>query len=184
MQKNPHVEISKLAFKNIIEMVKFAFQKVKSVTYERSKLISRAQQSGETLDAFHAALTAQAARSELGTLGGQLVRDFFISRKKNASLQDILTVETLSPEVIKRAILFEYSNQTNSELQKTNSLITPSSSPLNNTAQNKHITEKPQKVAARSPKASAPGWKLRRTVAKKTKKANRCTHKEKSDRQK
>ena len=70
MQKNPHVEISKLAFKNIIEMVKFAFQKVKSVTYERSKLISRAQQSGETLEAFHAALTAQAARSELGTLGG------------------------------------------------------------------------------------------------------------------
>ena len=50
---------------------------------------------------FHAALTAQAARFELGTL----VRDLFISKIKNTTLQDTLTFETLDPEeVLKRAI--------------------------------------------------------------------------------
>ena len=78
LQKSPHVEISKMSFRDITELAEVSFQKVKCVTYERYKLFTRMQESGESLEAFHAALTAQAARSELETLKSEIVRDLFI----------------------------------------------------------------------------------------------------------
>ena len=66
LQKNLHVEVSKLSFQEIIEPASDFFQKSECVTYERNKLLARIQEQGEVLEAFHAALTAQAARSELG----------------------------------------------------------------------------------------------------------------------
>ena len=69
---------------------------------------ANAQETGETLEAFHAALTAQAAKAELGTLEDELVRDLFKSKMKNVVFQDTLTFETFSPgEVLKRAMKFE-----------------------------------------------------------------------------
>ena len=73
------------------------------------------------LEAFHAALTAQAARAELGALENELVRDLFISKMKNTLLQDTLTFETFTPdEVLKRALKFEQSKHTTQALQKSN----------------------------------------------------------------
>ena len=83
------------------------------------------QESGESLEAFHAALTAQAARSELGTLESEIVRDLLISKMKNMTLQDTLTFETLdSEEVLKRAIKFKHSKLTTMAFQKTNAATT------------------------------------------------------------
>ena len=121
VQKNPHVEVSKFEFREMVALAKVSFDKSQSVTYERYKLFNRSQETGETLEAFHAALTAQAAKAELGTLEDQLVRDLFISKMKNVVLQDTLTFETFSPEeVLKRALKFEQSKQTTQAFQKTN----------------------------------------------------------------
>ena len=58
------------------------------------------------LEAFHAALTAQAARSELRSLESEIVRELFIAKKKNMTLQDTLAFKTLDPEeVLERAIV-------------------------------------------------------------------------------
>ena len=98
------MEISKLSFKEILELATGLFQKVKCVTYERCKYFTRLQDQGRTLEASHAASTAQAARSELVTLEDKIVRNLFISKMKNMTLQDTLTFETLAPEeVVKRA---------------------------------------------------------------------------------
>ena len=87
--------------------------------YERYRLFTRTQESGQTLESFHAALTAQVATAELGGLEEELVRDLFISRMKNTALPDRLTFETFTPdEVLKRAIKFEQSNQTTQAFQK------------------------------------------------------------------
>ena len=125
LQKNPHVELSKISFREITELAEVWFQKVKCVTYERYKLFTRRQGSGESLEAFHAALTAQAARSELGTLESEIVRDLFTSKMKNMTLQDTLTLETLDPEeILKKAIKFELSKMTTMAFQKTNAAAT------------------------------------------------------------
>ena len=89
VQKNPHTEISKISF-----------EKTKSITYERYKLLTRSQETNETLESFHSVLTAPAAKAELGVLEKELVRDFFISRMRNAILQDTLTFETFKPEEV------------------------------------------------------------------------------------
>ena len=133
VQKNPHVEVSKLELRQMVALAKTSFDKSQSVTYERYKLFNRSQEIGESLEAFHAALTAQAARAELGTLEDELVRDLFISKMKNVVLQDTLTFETFSPEeVLKRALKFEQSKQTTQTFQKTNE-TTASTAQVNGT---------------------------------------------------
>ena len=112
VQKNPHVEISKLQFKEMARLAK--------ETYERYKLFNRSHEMGESLESFHAALTAQAAKSALDTLEDELVRDLFISKMRSPALQDTLTFETLPPEeVLKRAIKFEQSKQSTQAFQKS-----------------------------------------------------------------
>ena len=79
------------------------------------------QDPGELLEAFQAALTGQAARSEIGTLENEIARDPFFSKMKHMTLQDTLTFETLDPEeVLKRAIIFQHSKLTTMAFQKTN----------------------------------------------------------------
>ena len=86
-------------------------------------MFNRAQETGETLEAFHAALTAQAARAQLETLEDELVRNLFISKMKNMALQDTLTFEAFTPgEVLKRALKFEQSKQTTQAFQKLNTM--------------------------------------------------------------
>ena len=120
MQENSHTEISKLGFREIVRLAKISFEKPKCITYERYKLFTRSHETNETLESFHAALTAQAAKAKLGGLEEELVRDLFISRMRNVVLQDTLTFETISPEeVLKRAIKFEQSKETTQAFQKS-----------------------------------------------------------------
>ena len=41
------------------------------------------QESGESLEAFHPALTAEVAQSDFGTLENEIVCNLFISKMKN-----------------------------------------------------------------------------------------------------
>ena len=120
VQKNPHVEISKLQFKEMARLAKETFEKCQSITYERYKLFNRSQEMGESLESFHAALTSQAAKSALNTLENELFRDLFISKMRSPALQDTLTFKTLPPEeVLKRATKFEQSKQSTQAFQKS-----------------------------------------------------------------
>ena len=120
VQKNPHIEISKIEFREMVSLAKVSLEKTKNITYERYRLFTRTQESGETLESFHAALTAHAATAELGGLEEELVRDLFISRMKNTALQDTLTFESFTPnEVLKRAIKLKQSKQTTQAFPKS-----------------------------------------------------------------
>ena len=46
-----------MTFREITELAEVSFQKVKCVTYGRYKLFTTMQESGESLESFHAALT-------------------------------------------------------------------------------------------------------------------------------
>ena len=64
VQKNPHEEISKLEFKELVALAKATFEKSQSNTCERYKLSNRSQETGETQEAFHAALTTRAKKQQ------------------------------------------------------------------------------------------------------------------------
>ena len=140
------------------------------------------QESGESLEAFHAALTAQAARSELRTLESEIVRDLFISKMKNMTLQDTLTFETLDPEeVLKRAIIIELSKLTTLAFQKTNAAATVGTG--NNYNSGVRIKQEPV-MAARNSTGNKKNQQNKREANKrqnnnrnsngKTKPCNRC----------
>ena len=72
------------------------------------------------MKAFHAALTAQAAKSALDASEDELVRDLLIYKMRGPALQDTLTFETLPPdEVLTSALKFKQSEQTTQAFQKT-----------------------------------------------------------------
>ena len=92
----------------MVRLARASFEKTKSITYERYKLFTRSQETGEPLESFHAALTAQTVKAELGTLEDELIRDLFVSKMQNTVSQDTLTFETFAPdEVLNRALNFE-----------------------------------------------------------------------------
>ena len=68
--------------------------------YERYKFLNRSQEPEETLEAFHTAQTAHAAKSASDTLEDELVTDLFIFKMRNNALQDTLTLETLTSEEV------------------------------------------------------------------------------------
>ena len=72
-----------MSFEEMIGLASNSFQKIECVTYDRYKLFTKTQKKGETLEIFHAALTAQAAKSELGTLEGEIVCDLFTLKMKS-----------------------------------------------------------------------------------------------------
>ena len=82
LQKNPQAAISRMSFKKITELESVSFPKVKCVIYEIYKLFTRMQTPEETLEAFHAALNAQAARSEIEALKSEIFRDFFLIKNE------------------------------------------------------------------------------------------------------
>ena len=111
---------NQIEFRETVNLAKVSFEKTKNITYKRYRLFTRAHETGETLESFHAALTAQAATAELGGLEEELVRQLFISRMKNTTLQDTLAFETFTPdEELKRAIKFEQSKQRTQAFQKS-----------------------------------------------------------------
>ena len=119
-QKKTHVEISILEIKENVRMAKVTFEKSQSITYERYMLFKRSHEVGESLEAFHAALTVQAAKSALDIMDDEIVRDLFISKMRSTALQDTLMFETLPPdERLKRALKFEQSKQTTQAFQKS-----------------------------------------------------------------
>ena len=104
----------KLDFEELVRLAKAKFKNSQSITYERYKLFNRSQETGESLEAFQAALTAQAAKSALDISEDELVRDLFIFKMRSPASQDTFMFETLPPdEVLKRALKFEKSKQRN-----------------------------------------------------------------------
>ena len=127
------MEGSKLEFREKVRLAKTSLEKTQSFTYDWYKLFNRSQVTGEKLEPIYEALTAQAARAELGTLEDDLIRDLFISRMKNKVLRDRLTFEAFPPEeVLKRAPKVEQSKQTTQAFKKLNTL-TASAGQLNET---------------------------------------------------
>ena len=134
------------------------------------------------MEAFDAALTDQAARSELGTLESEIVRNLFISKMKSMTLQDTLTFETLDPEeALKRAIKFEHSKLTTMTFQKTNAAATVGTG--SNYYSGVRIKQKPV-MAVRNSTGNTKNQQYRREAKKrqnnkrkfngKTKPCNRC----------
>ena len=57
-----------MSFNEITELASASIQKNKCLTYEKYNLFTNTQEPGESLETFHAALSAPAARSELEIL--------------------------------------------------------------------------------------------------------------------
>ena len=118
LQKNHLAKIPKISFREMIKLASNSFQNVTCVTYERYKIILKSN---------------------------EIVRDLFISKQKNMTLQDSLTFETLAPDkVLIRAIKFEHSKLTKMALQTTNAAGTAGTS----TSYNSGFKIKPELIMA------------------------------------
>ena len=114
-QKHPKVKIHETKFKDFAKLLETLFDAEKNTTFERMSLFTREQKVGESMECFHAALSEQATKCELGTLEEDLIRDLFIARMKNEKeLQRKFIMEkTSTAEVVKQIVLYERGTKNN-----------------------------------------------------------------------
>ena len=107
-QKFPKVKVHEQSFREFMKLLDKAFKEEKNTIYERMLLFCRSQKNNESLESFHAALTEQASKCELGTLEEELVRDLFIAKMKEDDLKTKFIMEKTScKKVLEEVILFE-----------------------------------------------------------------------------
>ena len=82
-----------------MKLLEQAFKEEKNTIYERMLLFCRSQKNNESLESFHAALTEQASKCELGNLEEELVRDLFIAKMKE---DDLKTNSSWRKQVVRR----------------------------------------------------------------------------------
>ena len=78
--KFPNVKLAETPFRDLYTNLETTFKLEKNLTYERFILFTREQKSNERLTDYHAVLTEQATRCQLGSLEKELVKDLFIAR--------------------------------------------------------------------------------------------------------
>ena len=107
-QKNPKMKIHEKTFRDFVKALEDTFQEEVNVTYERMLLFTRTQKATESLEGFHAALTEQASKCNLGALEGELVKDIFIARMQNEELKLKFIMEKYDEKkVLEEIILYE-----------------------------------------------------------------------------
>ena len=102
------MDLSETPFRDLYQNLETTFKLEKNLTYERFILLTREQKSNERLTDFHAVLTEQATRCQLGSLEKELVKDLFIARMNSKELQKkFCTEKKNADEVMAETILFE-----------------------------------------------------------------------------
>ena len=84
--KHPNLKLQETTFRDLFKLMETVFKKERNLTYERFILFTREQKASERMSDFHAALSEQASKCELGTLEKDLVKDLFIARMNHKDL--------------------------------------------------------------------------------------------------
>ena len=120
--KFPRVEIHKITFRDFVKNLNEIFDAEVNTTYERLLLFTRNMKQGETMEHFHAALSEQAAKCNLGTLEEELIKDLFVAKMNDADLQRKFIMKKTEPKkVLEEIVLFERGTTTTQNFQKVHS---------------------------------------------------------------
>ncbi len=119
-QKRPHDDITTMQFDELRHLLDEVFHIKQNVSVERFKFLSRRQGENETLEHFHSALTALAARCQLRDLERELVRDLFITNICDLELQrEYLRKELSATEVLETALAWERGKKDQGSITQT-----------------------------------------------------------------
>ena len=86
-QQLPHSDITEIEFEVLWHQLDDVFLMKRNVTVDRDSFFTRKQFENGTMEHFHAALTALAAKYHLRDLETDLVGDLFIINMSNLELQ-------------------------------------------------------------------------------------------------
>ncbi len=107
-QKMPHEDIEDLSFDALWHQLDAMFFIKRNITVDGVIFLSRRQREAETLEHFHAALTALAAKCQFRDLETELVRDLFITNITDLELQRKFLRRAMdAEEVLETAIAWE-----------------------------------------------------------------------------
>ena len=103
-QKHVNLKIHETPFRELLAHMKTLFDKEKNITYERFLLFTLTQKKSQKISDFHAVLSEQAAKCNLGALETEFVKDLCIARMNDKELQKKFCKENTKTEDLLKEI--------------------------------------------------------------------------------
>ena len=120
-QRNPHTNIDRCSTNELIYELGIAFTRPGNITFDRFQLITVQQNSNESLETFYSRPRELGSKAALGNVEEDLIKEFFIAKMNNSTIQMELLSEVRTPAlVLNFAISRERGQENQREILRAN----------------------------------------------------------------
>ena len=114
-QRNPHTVIDHCATNELVYELGITFTRPRILTFDRFQLITVQQSPNENLGTYFSRLRELGSKAALGNAEEDLIKDFFIAKMNNTTIQMELILEVRTPAQV---LNFALSRERGQENQK------------------------------------------------------------------
>ena len=116
-QRNPHTMIDRCTKNEIVYELGLTFTRPQNLTFDRFQLITVQQNANENLETFFRRLRELGSKCALGNVEEELIKDFFIAKMNNNSIQmELLSEVRTAAQVLNFALSRERGQENQREI--------------------------------------------------------------------
>ena len=120
-QRNPHTLIDRCSTNELVYELGLTFTRPRNLTFDRFQLKTVQQNANENLETFYSRLRELGSECALGNVEEELIKDFFIAKKNNSSIQmELLSEVRTAAQVLNFALSRERGQENQREILPSN----------------------------------------------------------------
>ena len=119
-QRNPHTIIDRCSTNELVYELGLTFTRPRNLTFDRFQLITVQQLPNESLETFFSRLRELGSKAALGNVEEDLIKDFFIAKMNNTTIQmELLSEVRTAAQVLKFALSRERGQENQKEILRS-----------------------------------------------------------------
>ena len=119
-QRNPHTVIDRCSTNELVYELGITFTRPRNLTFDRFQLITVQQNPNETLETFWSRLRELGSKAALGNVEEDLIKDFFIAKMNNTTIQmELLSEVRTAAQVLNFALSRERGQKNQKEILRS-----------------------------------------------------------------
>ena len=119
-QRNPHTVIDRCSTNELVYELGITFTRPRNLTFDRFQLITVQQNPNETLETFWSRLRELGSKAALGNVEEDLIKDFFIAKMNNTTIQmELLSEVRTAAQVLNLSLSRERGQENQKEILRS-----------------------------------------------------------------
>ena len=119
-QRNPHTIIDRCSTNELVYKLGLTFTRPRNLTFDRFQLITVQQLPNESLETFFSRLRELGSKAALGNVEEDLIKDFFIAKMNNTTIQmELLSEVRTAAQVLNFALSRERGQENQKEILRS-----------------------------------------------------------------